>query len=155
LKIREATPDDLPSILQIATSTSVFTPEEILCLEQDVLEVLDGDQTLVYEDNNQILGFIQYGPLPITTNSWCMYWIAVNKTTQHKGVGCNLVKHMENDILSKKGRIILIETSSTNKFHHTRNFYLKSGYHLTAIIYDYYSTDDHKYIFRRSCEPDA
>ncbi|HPO91626.1 MAG TPA: hypothetical protein PLJ44_11000, partial [Victivallales bacterium] len=48
------------------------------------------------------------------------------------------------------GKMIIIETSSTEKYKNTRKFYLARKYRLTAIIKDFYKSRDHKMIFTKN-----
>src|SRR5439155_26143744 len=96
-----------------------------------------------------ILGYAYYAPTPMTDRTWQLWWIAVTKQTQAKGIGSKLLKYVEDDIRSKRGRILLIETSSLPHYDPTRKFYLKHGYEQEAIMRDYYADGDNLVVFRK------
>jgi hypothetical protein len=46
-----------------------------------------------------------------------------------------------------RARKVYIETSSRPIYESTRQFYLKTGYRVEAILQDFYADGDSKYIF--------
>ena len=146
--IRPTVPADTPSLVALAQETDVFKPHEIQALQ----EVLDdfhstyhahGHKSITHETKGQITGFAYYAPAAMTDQTWYLYWIAVTRHTQARGIGGTLLKHVEEDIRAGNGRILLIETSSLPHYDLTRKFYLKHHYDLAAQIPDYYATGDH------------
>src|ERR1700751_304819 len=140
--IRPALPSDSAMLRQIADETGVFKPHEIVALQ----EVLDdyhednykhGHRAITYEHEGQIAGFAYYAPAAMTDHSWYLYWIAVTKKIQAKGIGGELLTHAEQDIRGRNGRIMFIETSSLPLYDLTRRFYLKNGYKHAASLKDY------------------
>jgi ribosomal protein S18 acetylase RimI-like enzyme len=152
--IRPTTPADTPQLLSIAQGTGVFKPLEIVALQ----EVLDdyhagnegeGHRCVTDEENGQATGFAYYAPAAMTDRTWYLYWIAVAKTIQARGVGGALLRHAEEDIRSRQGRVLFIETSSLPHYELTRRFYLKHGYGQTAALRDFYSDGDDMVVFRK------
>jgi ribosomal protein S18 acetylase RimI-like enzyme len=152
--IRATVPADTPALLELADRTGVFKPLEIEALR----EVLDdyhaansglGHRSVTFEQNGQILGFAYYAPAAMTDRTWYLYWIAVSKQTQAKGIGGKLLKHAEDDIRALGGRMLLIETSSLPHYELTRRFYLKHGYEQEAVLRDYYAEGDGMVVFRK------
>jgi ribosomal protein S18 acetylase RimI-like enzyme len=90
----------------------------------------------------------------MTDRTWYLYWIAVTKRIQARGVGTRLLKRAEEDIHVGGGRILLIETSSLPHYDLTRRFYLKHGYHQAATIADYYADGDNMVIFSKRFPPE-
>ena len=77
----------------------MFKPLEITALG----EVLDdyhatnhaqGHRAITFEQAGEILGFAYYAPAAMTDRSWYLYWIAVTKQTQARGIGGKLLKHV-------------------------------------------------------------
>ena len=101
------------------------------------------------ERDGRIVGYAYYAPASMTDRSWYLYWIAVTKQIQAKGVGSGLLKHAEEDIRTKNGRVLFIETSSLPHYDPTRRFYLKHGYEVTGQLRDYYADGDDMVIFRK------
>src|SRR5262249_3953929 len=115
--IRATVPGDTPTLLTLAEGTGVFKPLEIEALK----EVLDdyhaenaaaGHRSVTAEQNGQIIGFAYYAPAAMTDRTWYLYWIAIGKNVQARGLGGLLLRHAEEDIRARKGRVLFIETSS-------------------------------------------
>jgi GNAT superfamily N-acetyltransferase len=152
--IRPTVPDDTPVLLQLAEGTGVFKPHEIEALK----EVLDdyhahnqqhGHRCATREERGKIVGFAYYAPAAMTDRTWYLYWIAVSKTIQAKGIGRELLRHAEDEIRGRNGRALFIETSSLPLYDKTREFYLKNGYDQEATLRDYYAEGDSMVVFRK------
>lgn len=144
--------NDKETILSIIKRTGMFTEEEYLV----ALELIDiylhkPDQTdyiiFVAEIENQAAGYVCYGPAPAAEGTYDMYWIAVNPDMHNRKIGKTLLTHIENEIKNKNGRMIIIETSSLEKYHPTRQFYLRNGYVLEASLKDFYRPGDDRQIY--------
>ncbi len=150
--IRPTRPEDTPVLLALAHGTDVFKTIEIDALK----EVLDdyhatnhahGHLCTSYEKDGEVIGFAYYAPAAMTDRSWYLYWIAVTRHTQAKGVGTRLLHRAEEDIRTAGGRVLFIETSSLPHYELTRRFYLKHGYEQGAVLRDYYSDGDDMVVF--------
>jgi ribosomal protein S18 acetylase RimI-like enzyme len=152
--IRPTVPADTPTLLKIAEGTGVFKPHEIVALHE-VISDYHADShgqehhAITYEKDGQIIGFAYYAPASMTDRTWYLYWIAVSKQTQARGVGGYLLRHAEDEIRKLNGRVLFIETSSLPHYELTRKFYLKHGYEVTGVLRDYYSDGDDMVVFRR------
>jgi ribosomal protein S18 acetylase RimI-like enzyme len=85
----------------------------------------------------------------MTDRTWYLYWIAVGKQTQARGIGGELLKFVEEEIRRHQGRMLLIETSSLEHYDLTRRFYLKHDYDRVASVPDYYAEGDDMVVFRK------
>jgi ribosomal protein S18 acetylase RimI-like enzyme len=152
--IRNTKPDDTPRLVEIAQETGVFKPLEIVALR----EVLDdyhatmsahGHRSITYERDGLVIGFAYYAPAAMTDRTWYLYWIAVEKITQARGVGSMLLRHAEEEIRRSQGRLLLIETSSLAHYEATRLFYVKHNYEPACVLSDYYAEGDDMIVFRK------
>jgi ribosomal protein S18 acetylase RimI-like enzyme len=152
--IRPTLETETPTLLEIAEETGVFKSIEIKALEEVLTDYHEGNLALghrcvTYEKDGQVLGFAYYAPTAMTDRCWHLYWIAVSKRTQARGIGGELMRHVEEDIKHVHGRQLLIETSSLPHYELTRKFYLKQNYEEACIQPDYYSDGDHMVVFRK------
>jgi ribosomal protein S18 acetylase RimI-like enzyme len=156
--IRPTVPADTPILVELARETGVFKPLEIVALR----EVLDdyhttnqaiGHRCVTEEVPGEVLGFAYYAPASMTEGTWYLYWIAVKKSTQARGIGGKLLDHAEGEIRAASGRILLIETSSMPHYDLTRRFYRKHGYEQEAVLRDFYSEGDSMVVFRKRITP--
>ena len=147
---RIAIQDDFRRIIDLSESVGVFTDHELesLLVDLNTCDEVAGDRIFVSESvENQVTGFIQLSPAPITRGSWYVYWIAVHNEAQGQGIGSNLLISAERAIKAEGGRQIIIETSASPLFASARTLYLKAGYELVAKVPDYYSEGDDKCIY--------
>ena len=153
--IRPTVPADTPTLLVLAKETGVFKPMEIQALEEVLDDYHEGNQEeghvcVTCEEEGDIIGFAYYAPASMTEGSWYLYWIAVHKGTQARGVGSQLMSYLENDIRRRQsGAILFIETSSMPHYDLTRKFYLKHGYDQEAVLRDFYAPGDGMVVFRK------
>lgn len=108
-----------------------------------------GYHILVAEIDSTITGYICYGPTPLTEGTWDIYWEAVAQEKQGQGIGSALMKSAEREIVRAKGRLAIIETSSTPAYEKTKRFYISQGYEVVARIPDFYAPGDDKLILQK------
>ena len=93
--IRPTVPADTPALLALAEGTGVFKPLEIQALK----EVLDdyhaqnyqlGHRSATFEQDGTVAGFAYHAPAAMTDRTWYLYWIAVSKQIQARGIGAAL-----------------------------------------------------------------
>jgi len=152
--IRPTAPADTQALLKLAEGTGVFKPHEIVALDEVISDYHadnhgQGHHAITYEKDGQIIGFAYYAPAAMTDRAWYLYWIAVSKQTQARGVGSRLLHHAEEEIRKLNGRVLFIETSSLPHYELTRKFYLKHAYEVAAVLKDYYADGDDMVVFRR------
>ncbi len=137
--------------MAILHSTPEFLPREVVVAEELIDSFLTSPQEsgyhiLVAETDGKVIGYICYGETPLTEGTWDIYWIAVDRTRQGKGIGGALMRETENKIRELKGRLTIIETSSKPDYNKTRRFHSSQGYSEIAVIPDFYTVGDGKVI---------
>jgi ribosomal protein S18 acetylase RimI-like enzyme len=152
--IRPTTPADTPTLLELTQKTGVFKPHEVEALNEVLSDYhasshKEGHIAVTDERHGEIVGYAYYAPAAMTDQTWYLYWIAVSRTTQAKGIGGELLRYAERDIRKRGGRVLFIETSSLPHYELTRKFYLKHGYEITGVLRDYYSDGDDMVVFRK------
>ena len=152
--IRPTTPADTPALLKLTEGTGVFKPHEIQALDEVLSDYHAGNRdeghvAVTDERHGTIVGYAYYAPAAMTDRTWYLYWIAVSKDTHAKGVGSQLLRHAEDDIRRRGGRVLFIETSSLPHYELTRKFYLKHGYEINGQLRDYYADGDDMVVFRK------
>jgi GNAT superfamily N-acetyltransferase len=143
---------DKPRITKILRGTPEFKPFEVAVAEEIIDSYLMdpfGYQILVAEVDSTVTGYICYGPTPLTEGTWDLYWEAVAPERQGQGIGSALMKSAEKEIVRAKGRLAIIETSSTPAYEKTRHFHLSQGYEVICRIPDFYVPGDDKLILQK------
>lgn len=150
--VRPLVPDDKPAVMQILHSLPEFYPQEVVVAEELIDAYLEsaersGYHVAVAQSGNEILGYICFGPTPITQGTWDIYWIAVSPLSFSRGIGTMLLQYAENEIRDNRGRLILIETSSRTIYAKARKFYQRHNYKVICRIADFYATADDKIMY--------
>lgn len=149
---------------EILTATAVFRPEEI-----DVaLELFDaatahappggGAAAADYEvvgayADDALAGYACYGPTPATDRTFDLYWIAMHPDAQGSGGGSRLLAEVEHRLRNRRGRLLVVETSSRDPYRATRRFYEARGYRQAARIRDFYAPADDRVIYTKRLTP--
>ena len=159
-QIRPMIRKDKPAIMRILQATPEFKPAEVVVAEELCDSYLDDPSTSGYhifvaEINSSIVGYICYGPAPLTEGTWDIYWIAVSREEQIRGIGTALLTSAENKIRESRGRLAFIETSSKTEYDKTRSFYRSRGYELVCQIADFYAPGDDKLILLKKLSPQS
>jgi ribosomal protein S18 acetylase RimI-like enzyme len=154
---------DRGGVFRILETAGNFTPEEVataLELIDEWLELGEHSGYLTYvmesrdveEGDSEMLGYVCFGPTPLTESTYDLYWIAVDKSKHRGGVGKKLLKFAEEEIARRGGKMLLVETSSQETYGGTIQFYEKTGYELVGKIKEYYKPGDDKLIFAKKVE---
>jgi ribosomal protein S18 acetylase RimI-like enzyme len=147
--------EDIQKVREICLSTGFFRDDETEVAMELVTEALEnGQEKSGYffqfaMDSEKTMGFVCYGPTPCTLGTYDLYWIVVHDAYRGKGIGIQLLKETEEALKHKDARKLYIETSSTDKYLPTRQFYQKAGYQEEARLKDFYIPGDDKVIFAK------
>lgn len=151
--IRPMTRRDKPAIMKLLAATPEFKASEIAVAEEVIDSYLKGPYQSGYyilvAELELLVGYICYGPTPLTKGTWDIYWLAVRQGEQGRGIGGTLMASVEDEIKKAKGKLVVIETSSTPKYERTRRFYRRYGYEAICRLPDFYAPGDDKLIFQK------
>jgi ribosomal protein S18 acetylase RimI-like enzyme len=148
MNIRQTKSEDLPDLEVVLEETGLF-PSEMLSdmigrfLSEDASE----DLWLTYEDDSTALGFCYAAPEQLTEGTWNMLAIAVLPSKQGEGVGAAIVQELEAVLRGRGHRVLIADTSGTEAYSQTREFYRKNGYTEEARVRDFWAPGDDKVIF--------
>jgi ribosomal protein S18 acetylase RimI-like enzyme len=113
----------------------------------------DPDYTALGADvEGRLVGWICWGPTPCTEGTYDLYWMAVDPSLQHAGVGTALLTEMERR-LTGRARLVIVETAGRAAYAPTRAFYRARGYRPTARIPDFYSPGDDLAVYTKTLVP--
>jgi GNAT superfamily N-acetyltransferase len=142
------TREDRRTVLDIIQTTEMFTPDEVAVARELIDIYLDQPQQQDYrlvvaaDEGGRVVGYMSYGPTPLTEGTYDLYWMAVARGEQGRGHGRELVHWLEKKVREAAGRMILIETSSQPKYEKTRRFYIRLNYKEVSRIPDFYRGGD-------------
>ena len=148
----EAVPQDRRRVREIAASTGFFSPEEIEIAVELVDERLSkgpasGYEFVFAEIDGRTIAFACHGCIPATQHSYDLYWIAVGRDWQRRGIGNALIEKTESLVRHGGGRRIYVDTSGRQQYASTRAFYENMGYRREALLRDFFAPGDDKVIF--------
>ena len=106
-------------------------------------------KVLVALKQDQVAGYVCYGPTPMTEGTWDLYWIASDPKFRGQGVGTGLVSAMEGELRRVSARQVRIETSATEDYGPARGFYRSMNYAEEARFRDFYKLGDDLIILRK------
>jgi ribosomal protein S18 acetylase RimI-like enzyme len=143
------------AILSIAKKIQQFSKEDIQCIEELWQESLKSETDpdryhfLIAEKNRAVVGFACYGHRPLTLGTYDFYWLGVDPGVRNQGIGRALMTSVEEQIKSRDGYLIILETSSLSSFSIPRAIYKTFGYQLVAEIPDFYKPGDGLVIYTK------
>ena len=153
--IREMVKKDKKAVMDILRGTAMFTEAEIGVAEE-LIDLFLTNQTqtdyhvvVIENESHQVAGYLCWGPTPLTEGTHDLYWMSVAPNQQGSGFGKQLVTWLEHKVEERKGRMIVIETSSQPKYEPTRQFYLRAGYREVARIPEFYASGDDRVIYTK------
>ena len=152
--------EDGPHILGLVAAAGVFNGAEQACVEELWDAYLKAGEAsgyifMVSRQGAKISGLICYGPTPLTEGTFDLYWIAVAPWARKQGVGGALLQTMEDDVVRRGGRLVVVETGSTAPYGPARRFYAGHGYRHEATIRDFYEVGDDLNVFTKRMASDG
>ncbi len=151
--VRRIERGDREAIRALIEGTDAFKPHEV-DVAIELVDVALGNPKqddyhpyVVVEDDGTVVAYACFGKNPMTRFTYDLYWIATRKDRMGKGYGRRMVAFVVEQVKSRGGRLLVIETSSKESYGDTRAFYDKIGCTLAAQITDYYDEGDDKLIY--------
>lgn len=144
--------EDCRRVRELVHATGFFRPDEVLVAEELVVDRLQkGDKSEYHfwfaEIDNVLAGYACYGPIACSIGSYDLFWIVVDPIRQKMGAGRALLHKVEQTVSDENGRLIYAETSGTDLYIPTRDFYRRCGYIEETRLKDFYAPGDDKVFF--------
>ncbi len=152
--VESSQPSDLAPILAMTEAVGVFNAEEVATVQElfeDYLKdaVASGYHFLSYRENDQVLGFVCWGPVPLSQSTVDLYWIVTAPTASRRGVAAALFQAMETAVRALGRWLIVIWTSSRPGYEPARRFYERVGCTLAVQIPEFYDRGDDLCVYTR------
>ncbi len=149
---REVRPSDPDSVREIIESTGFFYDFEVPVAVELIEDKLHSGDSCDYEFlfaevSGKTIAYTCFGPIACTEGSFDLYWIVTHHDFRGKGIGRKLIGETHRIIREMGGRIVIAETSSTEKYLPTRRFYESLNYVNEGMIADFYKEGDGKVYF--------
>ena len=88
-------------------------------------------------------------PEPITDGTWNLLMLWLQEGFAGKGFGRALVAEVENELLNRNARLLIVETSQLPDFEPARKFYQNYGFQFAAEVKDFFAAGDNKLIYTK------
>jgi ribosomal protein S18 acetylase RimI-like enzyme len=154
VEMRAIVASDREPLLAMLRSIPQFKPDEVLVAEELIDAAIRDPQGSGYEcvvghQLGQLVGYVCFGPTPMTDATWDLYWIAVAPGLQGRGIGKHLYNACADRVRKRGGEQLRIETSSQESYAATGGFYERLGFAIAGRLNDFYSRGDDLLIFYR------
>ena len=146
---------DRPRLAELLAATGAFNADEIqvalslfdVSLAPEDASPEDYEFLGAFEESDgRLVGYACFGATPATDGTYDLYWLAVDPAAQGRGVGMALVRAVEEKLLDRGARLLVVETSSRPDYAGTRRFYARSGYSEAARVRDFYAPADDRIV---------
>lgn len=143
---------DAERVRALVASTGVFNAAEVELAADLVTErlskgVRSGYHFVLAECGGGLVGFACYGPIYGTQGSFELFWIAVAPEEQRRGLGAELYSRAETAMVEAGAARIYADTSSSDRYSGTRDFYQRMGFGVGARLPDFYGPGDGKIVY--------
>jgi len=148
--LRPVGPAHRAPIERLTRETGLFREAEVATAVELLDEHLAGDEDYRFVGafaGDALAGYACWGPTPGTEGTSDLYWIVVERSSQSRGIGTQLLAHVEQTLRADGGRMVVVETSSREDYAPTRSFYEARGYTRAAVLPGYYAPGDDLVIY--------
>ncbi|MGK7889175.1 MAG: GNAT family N-acetyltransferase [Leptolyngbyaceae cyanobacterium] len=148
--IRPTIASDYNALIELAIASGLFEPEQTELLAEMLRSPGEEDVWFTDDDGTDPVGVAYLAPEKMTHGTWTLYWIAVHPSRQRQGRGKAILNSIQQWLVERGDRILLVETAGSDDFDYVRQFYVDNGFEQEARIRDFYDNGVDKIIFRQS-----
>ena len=150
--IRTIAPSDTDGVIDLAEKLGIFDADGLDHIKETLANYYSGNSKDLWyvADDNGLEGVLYCVPEPMTSGTWNVLMLLVNPDHQGQGYGRALMNYIEQTLVERGERLLIVETSSLDDFESARGFYSKCGYHEEARIRDFYAEGDDKIVFSKA-----
>ncbi len=149
--------DDVGRVRSLVASTGSFNAAEVelagdLVTERLTKGIRSGYHFVLAERGPSLVAFACYGPIWGTHGSYELFWIAVSPEEQRRGLGAQLYDRAEGAMAKAGAKRIYADTSSSDRYAGTRDFYERAGFSEAARFPDFYGPGDGKIVYMKALD---
>lgn len=143
---------DRSEIEALLAGTGAFQPHEIAVAMELVDIALNNPVQTDYHpwiliEDGLIVAYACFGRNPMTRSTYDLYWIATRADQIRRGLGRSMFQVVEEQIRAQGGKLLVVETSSQERYRGTNAFYARMGCELAARLADFYDDGDDQLIY--------
>jgi ribosomal protein S18 acetylase RimI-like enzyme len=152
--LRKYASSDLAAVQELVVAAVMFTAEEAGFLEGELVPGAigpsgasgeaagDGPVSEVATVDGVVVGVVHYRPEEAAEAVWDLTMIAVAPAHQGTGIGRDLLRHVEEALVARGARLLVVRTSGTDQYAQARAFYGRTGYTRSAVVPDWWADGD-------------
>lgn len=140
--------EDLSGLKEVLDSSELFPSEYLDDMISDYFTNPETQAiwfTCITDSKLSAIGYC--APEKFTNGTYNLYAIAVKKELQGMGIGKKMMKFLEDHLKNNNHRILIIDTSSDQRYELTRKFYKDLNYRQEAVIKDFWNEGEDKITF--------
>lgn len=145
--IRPLVRADLPALIALVDATGLFPGAMLTDMAAPCLATPPADALWRVFDDGAVAGLAYAAPERMTEGTWNLLLIAVDPQRQRGRIGAALIEAVEQSLIARAVRLLIVETSGLPEFDGTRAFYRQRGYRQEARIHDFYRGGEDKIVF--------
>lgn len=149
-KIRPIIYEDIPALKTVIEANDLFPSDMLDEMISGYFNSESGSEYWFTYEDGKPLAIAYCAPERMTEGTWNLYLIAIHPHYQRQGLGTSMLYYIEQMLIARGERVLLVETSSLETFAGTRKFYRKCGYDEEARIREFYQAGEDKIVFRKS-----
>jgi ribosomal protein S18 acetylase RimI-like enzyme len=147
--VRPSQWEDRAAIYDILMHSGIFGKTDADCVDEMFVETwgkrrddADNYRWLSCWHGDVMAGFACFGPESLTKDTWDLFWICVLPAMRGKGAGRALMAEVVRQARMAQGRVMVIYTSSTERYAPARRLYEGAGFICAAVVPEYYADGD-------------
>lgn len=148
--IKQTTQADVPALQVMLEQTGLFPAEMLPDMLAPALDGNTSDIWLTCHVAGNPVGVCFAVPETLAEGTWNMLALGVLPAQQGIGCGAALVCALEDRLRQDRQRLLIADTSGTDEFAPTREFYLQNGYTQEARICNFWAAGDDKVVFTKA-----
>ncbi len=109
---------DRPAVAAIVEAVGNFNVAE-MDVAMELIDIYlnnecqkDYDVVVAEDSRKTVQGYACWGPVPLTKGTYDLYWVATHPDAHGKGYGRALMTHVEERVRERRGRLLVLETST-------------------------------------------
>jgi ribosomal protein S18 acetylase RimI-like enzyme len=146
--IKIITSNHIAAVVALAEVSGLFDSDGIELIKERLANS-SGDELWYGVFAEDLKGVIYCIPEPLTDGTWNILMLIVSPDSHGQGHGRTLMSHVEEALVERGGRLVIVETSSGEGLERARAFYPKCGYSEEARIRNFYTAGEDKIIFSK------